>query len=389
MNPSTNESSKNHLDDSRFELAFADDGDEALEQIENSPMFDLVLLDVMMPNMSGYEVCKKIREKYLASELPVIMVTAKNQVTDLVQGLNRGANDYLAKPFSKQEFLARVKTQLDLHHIFHITDRFIPNEFIRTLGHDRITDVQLGDLVERVVSVLFTDIRSYTTLSESMTPEDTFKFINGYTHRMGPIIHNNRGFVNQYLGDGIMAIFQYQADDALQAMIEMQVKLREYNVEREAKNRPEIRVGMGLHTGSLIMGIIGDSRRTDAATISDTVNTAARMEGLTKGFGVRILISGNSREALAHPEKYRFRYLGKVKVKGKNEAKAIYECIEGDPEEERELKWKLRMEFEEGVRLYYTQYYPEAIKLFEKILQEHPLDKVSQYFHSKALEGLG
>lgn len=380
---------KSHLKNDRFELAFADDGDSALKIMENSPMFDLVLLDVMMPNMSGYEVCKKIREKHLPSELPVIMVTAKNQVTDLVQGLNKGANDYLAKPFSKQEFLARVRTQIDLHHIFNIADRFIPNEFIRTLGHDRITEVQLGDLVERVVSVLFTDIRSYTTLSEAMSPEDNFRFINGYTNRMGPVIQAHRGFVNQYLGDGIMAIFQYRADDALNSMIDMQIKLREYNEERIKKDRPALAVGMGLHTGPLIMGIIGDSHRTDAATISDTVNTSARMEGLTKVFGVRILISGNTYAALEQPENYEFRYIGRVNVKGKHELIEVYECIDGDPAEEYEMKKDAKDEFAKGVSAYYEQRYEESIDLMEKIIQENPLDKVAQYFHQKNLEAKG
>lgn len=375
---------KNHLDTDRFDLAFADDGDQALAVMESSPMFDLVLLDVMMPNMSGYEVCRKIREKYLPSELPVIMVTAKNQVTDLVQGLNKGANDYLAKPFSKQEFLARVNTQIDLHHIFNITDRFIPNDFIRTLGHDRITEVQLGDLVERVVSVLFTDIRSYTSLSEAMSPEDTFRFINGYTRRMGPIIQKNQGFVNQYLGDGIMALFQHDSDDALEAMIGMQVKLRDYNVERKKKNRPLINVGMGLHTGPLIMGIIGDSRRSDAATISDTVNTAARLEGLTKGFGIRILISSSSQEALIHPEKYRLRFIGKVKVKGKNDSVGVYECIDGDPEEEATLKWKYKEQFDVGVTHYYGKKYKDSLKIMEELIKKNPLDKVAVYFYEKA-----
>lgn len=375
---------QNHLHSQRFELAFANDGNSALAIMEQSPMFDLVLLDVMMPNMSGYEVCKKIREKYLPSELPIIMVTAKNQVTDLVQGLSKGANDYLAKPFSKQEFLARVKTQLDLHHIFHITDRFIPNEFIRTLGHERITEVQLGDAVEKVVSVLFTDIRNYTTLSEAMTPADNFRFISGYTNRMGPIIRRHRGFVNQYLGDGIMAIFQYEAEDALQAMIDMQEKLRAYNEERRQKGRPPLAVGMGLHTGPLMMGIIGDSHRSDAATISDTVNTASRMEGLTKNFGARILISESTHGALRNPEKYHFRYIGKVRVKGKQEAVAVYECIDGDPEAERAIKWKLKEGFDIAVTHFYGKKYEEAFKLTKQILQKNPQDQAARYFHQSA-----
>ncbi|MEL6194556.1 MAG: ATP-binding protein, partial [Bacteroidota bacterium] len=377
---------KSHLGDSHFFLAFADDGPAALKIIGDSPRFDLVLLDVMMPNMSGYEVCKQLREQYLPSELPVIMVTAKNQVDDLVQGLKEGANDYLAKPFSKQELLARIKTQLDLNHIFNIAGRFIPNEFIRTLGHERLTDVQLGDLVEREVSVLFTDIRNYTTLSESMSPEDNFYFINGYTNRMGPIIKKYRGFVNQYLGDGIMAIFQHGADDALKAMIGMQAKLREYNQERRQKNRPEIAVGMGLHSGPLIMGIIGDTQRTDAATISDTVNTAARMEGLSKVFGARVLISGDSYKDLKHPEDFRFRYLGKVKVKGKNEEVDVYECIEGDSVEEGDLKWQLKDKFDLLTQYYYQNQFELAIDSAKELLESNPTDKATQFFYHKMVE---
>lgn len=376
---------ENHLDGERFELAFADDGDKALRLIEESPMFDLVLLDVMMPNMSGYEVCRRIREKHLPSELPIIMVTAKNQVSDLVSGLNRGANDYLAKPFSKQEFLARVKTQIDLHHIFSVADRYIPNEFIKALGHERITEVSLGDLIEMVVSVLFTDIRDYTTLSEVMSPEDTFRFISGYTRRMGPIIKKNRGFVNQYLGDGIMAIFQYCVDDALDAMIGMQKRLKEYNLERVEKDRPEISVGMGLHIGPLIMGIIGDKTRRDAATISDTVNTAARMEGLTKSFGVKILITGESYQNLINKTKYHFRYLGKVSVKGKEKSLDAWECMDADSPEEIQAKLEVMKQFDQMVEHYQQKRFKQALDIAESILEINPADKVVQYYHTRVL----
>lgn len=183
-----------------------------------------------------------------------------------------------------------------------------------------------------------------------------------------------------------MAIFRHEADDALKAMIGMQVALREYNVERIAKKRPELAVGMGLHTGPLIMGIIGDSRRTDAATISDTVNTSARMEGLTKTFGVRILISGKTLKALKHPEDYHFRYIGKVNVKGKQKRIEIYECIDGDPVEEMQAKWAHREIFDRATKYFYTKKYQESISLIETILQENPLDRVAQYFHQESLK---
>ena len=183
----------------------------------------------------------------MPSELPVIMVTAKNQVQDLVHGLNIGANDYLAKPFSKQELLARIKTQLDLNKIFDIAGRFVPNEFIKSLGKDRITDVNLGDLAHKDVTVLFADIRGYTTISEKMTPEENFKFINAYNLRMGPVIQQNNGFINQYLGDAIMALFPAKPNDALSSAIEIQKKLATYNYQRIEKGRLPIKIGIGLH----------------------------------------------------------------------------------------------------------------------------------------------
>ncbi len=188
---------KNHLSGQDFQLTQAMNGEEAIKALKGIEQpFDLVLLDIMMPRMSGYEVCQKIREKFLPSELPVIMITAK----DLVQGLALGANDYLAKPFTKEEFLARVNTQLDLHRINEVTGKFVPNEFLRSLGRERITEVMLGDQTEKEVTVLFSDIRDYTTLAEGMTPQENFKFINAINTRMGPIIQKNNGFVNQYLG---------------------------------------------------------------------------------------------------------------------------------------------------------------------------------------------
>ena len=167
---------KNHLSSETYQITMAMNGEDALKALNNGNKYDLVLLDVMMPRMNGYEVCQKIREKFMSSELPVIMVTAKNQVQDLVHGLHIGANDYLAKPFSKQELLARIKTQIDLNRIFHTVGRFVPNEFIKSLGKEKITDVKLGDQAHRNVTVLFTDIRAYTTIAEQMTPEENFKF---------------------------------------------------------------------------------------------------------------------------------------------------------------------------------------------------------------------
>jgi len=145
-----------------------------------------------------------------------------------------------------------------MRQVYEVTNKFVPHEFIRSLGRHLITDIQLGDKVEKIVTVLFSDIRDYTTLAEQMTPEETFGFVCSFNERIGPIIRKHNGFINQYLGDAIMAIFPGNAADALGAAIGMQKAVQELNATRAVIHKPPIRIGVGMHTGPLIMGITGD-----------------------------------------------------------------------------------------------------------------------------------
>ena len=383
---------KNQLTNPNFHLKQAMNGEEALNMIDSDSKIDLVILDVMMPRMSGYQVCEIIRQKYLPSELPIILVTAKNQVKDIVTGLSLGANDYLAKPFNKEELLARINTQIDLHHIFEVAGRFVPNEFIRSLNVDRLTEVSLGDFIEKEVTVLFSDLRDYTTISETMTPQENFQFVNALHGRMGPIIKKNHGFVNQYLGDAVMAIFPTNPGDALKAAIEMQLKLLEYNEQRGKKHKRVLRMGIGLHTGPLIMGIIGDSDRMDAATIADTVNTTSRIENLTKHYGVSILLTEESINGMDKSNDYHTRFLGKVLVKGKKLPVGIFECFDGDLPDIAQKKKNTQIEFSKGLTQYFDREFHEALSTFSKVLKVNENDRPSQLFLSNsskyALEGV-
>jgi len=374
---------ENHLSIVGYEVTQAASGPEALNILRSGEQFDLMLLDIMMPRMSGYEVCHELRASFLPSELPVVMLTAKNRVNDLVEGFNVGANDYLTKPFVKDELLSRIKTHLNLHRINRITGKFVPVAFLKSLGRETITDVRLGDNHEMEVTVFFSDIRSYTTLAETMTPDDNFRFVNAYIKRMGPIIQQYGGFVNQYLGDGIMAIFPNEPEKSLQAAIDMQKEVHAYNQKRISDGREPIKVGMGLHIGSLIMGIIGDQHRLDAATISDTVNTAARIEGLTKHFGASILISDDTLNKIGNTDLFHLRYLGKVQMSGKEQPVGIFECFDGDDEKIRDLKLKTTALFKEAMELYYSKSFTKACRVFERIVARNPDDKTALKLLSK------
>ncbi len=369
----------NYLKDDTFKITQVASGADALKVLESEPI-DLVLLDVMMPNMSGFEVCQKIREKHLSSELPVIMVTAKDQVADLIQGLNFGANDYLIKPVSRGEMLARIKTHLNLLKINNSFCRFVPREFLHSLQKENILEVKLGDQIEGNITVMFSDIRSYTSLSESMTVEENFRFLNSYFGRIGPLIQKNQGFVNQFLGDGIMALFQHAPENALQAAIEMQKEVDSYNIHRIKKNRNPISIGTGLHYGSLMLGIIGDDKRMDAGVVSNAVNTASRVEGLTKYYGASLVLSENTVKQIANPNKYNHRYLGKVKVKGKNETLSVYEFFGGDSQAAIDLKEKTKNDFERGLEAYYNRQFTEAAVFFKRIIELNENDLAAQMY---------
>ncbi len=365
----------NYLAEKPFNIFSAMNGEEALRLIEQeNQKFDLVLLDVMMPRLSGYAVCQRLRKKFLPSELPIIMVTAKGQIRDLVEGLGVGANDYLSKPFSRDEFLARIRTQINLHRINEVTAKFVPSAFLRSIGRENITEVQLGDQVHRNVTVSFSDIRDYTRLSEAMSPEENFTFVQEYSHLMGPIIRHNGGFVNQYLGDAIMSLFLENPEHALRAAVEMQRALMTFNDRRRDRQLPTIKAGIGMHTGPLVMGIIGDADRLDAATISDTVNAASRIESLTKHYGVNIMLSEATFSQIPDPSTFHVRFLGNVILKGKEDSLPLYECFDGDLPAIFERKLATLSRFEAGLKYYSSKAFTHASMIFEEILNRNPDD---------------
>lgn len=272
-----------------------------------------------------------------------------------------------------------------MRRVYEITAKFVPYEFIGSLGHKVITDVKLGDQVEKNVTVLFTDIRDYTSLSERMTPEENFKFVSSYNERMGPIIRDHNGFINQYLGDAIMALFPESAERSLTAAIEMQQSIREFNVMQKAQNLPTIKMGIGMHSGPLIMGITGDKDRLDATTISDTVNTASRIESLTKYYKADILLSEIAVQQIQHLRNFHLRYLGRVQVKGRQSSIGIYECFSSDDEDQVNKKEKTLAIFNEGMHHYLNKSFTDAIKCFESIIAINPQDHTARFFLENAI----
>ena len=370
----------NHLSLHNYAVIPANNGIKALAEIQNGLRPDLIILDAMMPKMSGYEVCKKIREQFPATVMPIVMLTAKNQVSDLVEGLSAGANDYLTKPVSKNELLARIKTHIELSKINVTYRRFVPHEFLRFLGHESIVDVRLGDQVQKEMSIMFSDIRSFTSMSEEMSPKENFDFINSYLSRVGPVIRQHNGFIDKYIGDAIMALFPESPEDALKAAIDMQKQVALYNEHRQKIGERPIAIGIGLHTGTLMLGTIGEEQRMESTVISDAVNLASRLEDLTKVYGATIIITGQTLLGLDDQTQYQYRFLGQIPVKGKRELVPVFDVFDADSPAIVALKSQTKTNFEEGILLYHAKKYAEAYRIFQEIIQINNYDKAAKLY---------
>lgn len=335
----------------------------------------LMLTSGSLDNMLSYE------GSILMTQIGIIL-----QLCVFALGMGSKRKMLEAEKTNAQEKFVETQAQLlaEQQKVNTAFGRFVPHKFLEAIGRNSVLDIKLGDGVEQEVTVFFSDIRGYTRLAESMQPKENFSFLNGYLGRLGPIISDHNGFVNQYYGDGIMAIFMQNPSNALQASINIQQKLRNYNEERVAKGRVPIQIGIGMHTGPLIMGIIGDTLRMEAGVVSDTVNTAARMEGLTKHFGANILVSETVFNEIEQKQDYAFRYLGKVQVKGRNEPLKVFDFFDGDSPEIKLQKLKSLEDFEKGVEAYYAQDFAAAATAFDQVILQHPDDKSALNYLEKS-----
>lgn len=257
--------------------------------------------------------------------------------------------------------------------------RFVPIEFLSLLGKKSIVDVGLADHIQRDMTILFSDIRSFTTISENMLPEENFQFINSFLSQLGPTIREHDGFIDKFIGDAIMALFN-NPNDAVDAAVGLINQLAIFNQQRKVQNQPEINIGIGLNTGRLMLGTIGENDRMDGTVISDAVNVASRLEGLTKLFGVMLLISEDTYRAMVEPERYLVRLIDRVQVKGKTAAVTVYEVFSGDVPEIQLKKLTIKQDFENALRLYQLKLFQDAKLLFEKCLIDYAEDKATAMY---------
>jgi class 3 adenylate cyclase len=281
----------------------AENGRQALEMM-HARSFDLVLLDIEMPEMNGYQVLEKAASDLQLRDIPIIITSALEELDSVVKCIEMGAEDYLTKRVNPVLLKARIGASLEKKHL-----RDQQRELIRKFATSEVaTDLETsgfalgGKFVE--ATAMFSDIRSFTTIAESQTPEETIELLSTYYTLMFEAISDQGGVVNQMVGDGLMAIFgaplsqPNHCDHAVKAALDMIEMIRLLNADRLSQGKAEIRIGIGIASGQVIAGYTGTTRRATYTCVGDTVNLAARLESHTKVVGKPILIDGNTQSAL-------------------------------------------------------------------------------------------
>lgn len=264
--------------------------------------------------------------------------------------------------------------------------RFVPFEFLALLEKRSIQDVNTSDNVSLDMHVMFSDLRDFTLMSESMGPEAAFALLNEFLGIMEPQIASAGGFINQYQGDAIMALFSGEADGAAHGAIRMWDALGTLNEKRARRGEAPLRIGIGVNSGRLLLGAIGSDKRLDSNVVGDAANLASRVESMTKVYGVKVLIAGSTHASLSRPADFTLRELDRVIVAGRTEPVVIYELLDVDSEELREQKLRSANSFAKGLRCYRAGEFRDARLLFADCLVKAPLDEAAALYIGRCVE---
>lgn len=263
------------------------------------------------------------------------------------------------------------------------SNRFVPSDLLRLLGKENIAQVELSQHVHKDMAILFSDVRGFTTLSEGMTARENFDFVNEVMGRISPIIREHNGIVIKYLGDGLMAVFPDGVEDAIAAAMAKLREVERYNQSNAASDGPVLKLGVGINYGAMSLGMVGEPGRIQGDVLSDAVNLAARVEGMTKKYGVELLITGSVYEQLHDPDAYLIRELDRVKPKGKSIPVTVYEVFDCLPDDVRNKRLGTREQLAACIALYRDQSFEQALVMLEKAKELDPDDLVFALYEER------
>ena len=313
------------LRDAGYEVGVAENVDEAIGMLA-AENFDVVISDIIMPRITGIKLLKSIKEK--SPNVQVILMTGEPSIETASEAVRAGAFDYLSKPIDEEQLLKTVANAVKVKALdderrrlaeelairnkeLNDANKFIKQTFGRYVSDDFVESMlkspdklELGG-EQRIVTVLMSDLRAFTSISERMMPSKIIELMNMYFEKMVDVILEFGGTIDGIIGDAILVVFgapkEYQdhASRAVACAITMQRAMESVNRTNKQCGFPEIEMGIGVHTGVVIVGNIGSKRHTKYGVLGRNVNLAGRIESIT--IGGQILISESSRSLIAEP----------------------------------------------------------------------------------------
>lgn len=350
-----------------YATELATSGEEALRQA-NEERPALVLLDVMMPGMDGFEVCHQLRENPNLNTVPIIFLTALDDEESRLKSMDVLSDDYFTKPIRAEILLRRIQSVLQLQDlrnqasqqaisaqeqllqqardrydqklasILKVSDAlsekfqlFVPQQFLRRVAPRGVDSIQVGNAMESTMTVLFCDIRNFTKIVEFQQARQTFEWLNAFFERINQAIADNHGFVDKFMGDAVMAVFdqpEQHSTDAVHAAIAICRQVETFNsVRAQFSLADPLQIGIGIHTGRGIIGTVGADLRMDTTVVGDVVNTASRLEEMTKIYRCQVIASDSVASNLPADHPFQVRWLDEVIPRGKQSKLGIYQIL--------------------------------------------------------------
>jgi class 3 adenylate cyclase/CheY-like chemotaxis protein len=367
----------------------AETGDEGLEVFRElraeGTHVPLVISDQLMPGMRGEELLAAVHA--IDPDTLNVLLTGQATADAVGAAVNKARlYRYIGKPWTEHDLVTTSREALrawaqaraikvkerELVAAHESSVRFVPREFLGLLGRERLVDVRFGDHVEREMSILFTDMRDYTSLVEGRTTSEAFRMVNEHMTMLDDALREHGGFIGNIEGDAVLALFAGSADAAVRAGIHAFGKLREQNLRRASTGDPRVAMGVAVNSGPLLLGTIGGKDRLQCDVIGDPVNVCARIESLTKLYDTSMLVSHTTVERLR--ERPSLREVDRVRVKGKRTPITLYEVLDALEDDGAKAKRATASSFAEAIESFRAGRFEAALGLFDRVLGEDPRD---------------
>lgn len=378
-----------------YTILTAKDGQEALELVQKDPTptrIHLIISDQRMPKMSGIEFLKHTRS--IIPKTIRIILTGFTDINAIIDSINEGnIYKFITKPYEPKELKVTIQRALESFELeqknqklMKVFEKFVPNQFLNRVAPEGLENFQSGRAKMEHLSILFSNIRAFVQLSENMTPQEVLDFLNSYYQRINQPIHQHHGFIDKFIGNGIMALFdrtdsgnKINAQDSVHAAIGMQQAINEFNEKRLKNSESPIMIGVGVHTGETVVGTIGSKDRFDSTALGDCINQAARLVSISKSYESKIIIS-ESTYRLLDKDQFHIRKIDTPRVKGKVQPVTIYEVYDADLPEVFEKKKQSHKLLEQAIEHFNSSQLSSALDSFNACLKIYPEDTVPRQY---------